>query len=80
MDKLIFGYTWEEIQRAQQGGQLRQMLPLEAAGAKDDICSAEDLSLLKEHGENGLITRGYFGTLDRLKRAGIIKNYTMGPL
>ena len=75
MQDLIFGYTWEEIQRAQQGGQLRQILPLEAAMAKDDICSAEDLSLFQEHGKNGLITLGYFGTLDRLKRAGIIKNY-----
>ena len=72
MQDLIFGYTWEEIQRAQQGGQLRQILPLETKAATDDICSATDLDLFKQHGKDGLIAMQYHGTLDRLARAGLI--------
>ena len=71
MTKLIFGYTWAEIERAQQDGVLRQILPLQAQMAKDDICSNDDLKLLEEHGIDGLIEKQFHGVLDRLQRAGV---------
>lgn len=71
MKKLIFGYTWEEINKAQQGGVLGQILPLQARMAKDDICTNDDLKLLEEHGINGLIEKQFHGVLGRLQRAGV---------
>ena len=68
---LIFGYTWEEIQAAQQGESLGKVVPLQAKMAKDDICTKNDLELLEKHGIGGLIERKFYGTLDRLQQAGV---------
>ena len=73
MQKLIFGYTWEQIQNAQQGKALGQTLPaiVDKAG-KDDICSRDDLDLFEKHGESGLKEKQFFGVIDRLTQAGVI--------
>ena len=72
MDDLIFGYTWEQIQAAQQGKALQCVVPLAAMAAKDDICTKRDLDLFIEHGEKGLKEKKLFGVIDRLERAGIL--------
>jgi hypothetical protein len=71
MSDLIFGYTWDQIQAAQQGESLGQIVPLQAKMAKDDICTANDLELLEKHGIDGLIKKQFHGVLDRLERAGV---------
>ena len=72
MNDLIFGYTWEQIQKAQQGGVLTQILPLTAKAATSDICTKSDLDLFIKHGKGGLEDKQFYGVIDRLKQAGII--------
>lgn len=68
-DKLIFGYTWAEIDKAQRGGGLtRAILHFEDPKS----ATATDESLLAEHGKDGLMSMGFFGVLDRLKTTGLI--------
>lgn len=78
MNDLIFGYTWEQIQAAQQGKSLHQVVPLQAQMAKDDICTKTDLELLEKHGIDGLIEKKFYGVLDRLQQAGIYKPQITG--
>jgi hypothetical protein len=59
----IFGYSWSDIQRAQQGGRLSR--PIDTSKQSHDY-SESDRALLAEHGEQGLRDMGYFGVLDRL--------------
>lgn len=66
----IFGYQWEDIQRAQQGGRLARAITPHAASKPES--SQDDLALLKEHGEGGLREMGFYGVLDRLARSGAI--------
>ena len=72
MNDLIFGYTWEQIQKAQQGGVLAQILTLTAKAATSDICTKSDLDLFIKHGESGLEDKQFYGVIDRLKQAEII--------
>lgn len=60
----IFGYTWEEIKRAQQGGALARRIP---AGIYKPLATDGDWELLERYGEAELRNRGYFGVLDRLE-------------
>lgn len=60
----IFGYTWEEVKRAQQGGRLARRIP---PGIRLPLATTEDWELLEQHGEHELQKRGYFGVLDRLE-------------
>lgn len=64
----IFGYSWESIQRAQNGGALGTTVNLKNASRPTALES--DVDLLKEHGEIGLTELGFFGVLDRLKTSG----------
>lgn len=64
----IFGYSWEQIQHAQQGGRLATAVDVRAVAAPD--ASLADVALLQEHGEAGLRELGFHGVLDRLARAG----------
>jgi hypothetical protein len=61
----VFGYAWEDIQRAQAGGQLQKPLvraPLQTA-------TPEDKALLQRHGSiEALQTLGLHGVVDRLSR------------
>lgn len=67
----FFGYDWDDIQRAQQGGRLSRPV----VRTDDDINPdrlAHDRALLAQYGANGLRKLEYFGVLDRLQRAGLI--------
>ena len=72
MTDLIFGYTWEEIQAAQQGKPLTHVPPGKTEGANAGPSLPGDIDLLTRLGLKELETRGYFGVIDRLARAGII--------
>ena len=64
----IFGYSWADIQRAQQGGKLaRPVIRSESKGP-----TREDIELLQIHGADGLREMQFHGALDRLQRAGLI--------
>ena len=65
----IFGYSWADIQRAQQGGRLAR--PVTRTMAPQGP-SREDIELLQIHGADGLRAMQFHGTLDRLQRAGLI--------
>lgn len=60
----IFGYTWDEIKRAQQGGALARRIP---AGIYKQLATDGDWELLERYGEAELRNRNYFGVLDRLE-------------
>ena len=60
----IFGYTWDEIKRAQQGGALARRIP---AGIYKPLATDGDWELLERYGEAELRSRNYFGVLDRLE-------------
>jgi len=65
----IFGYSWEAIQRAQQGGRL---IADPAPKLNDADLLADAQALLAKHGAQGLSDFGLFGCIDRLRRAGLI--------
>ncbi len=65
----IFGYSWEGIQRAQQGGMLSSVV----GTSEQPIASKDDLLLLQEHGVISLEELQFFGVLDRLRRSGLAK-------
>ena len=60
----IFGYTWDEIKRAQQGGALARRIP---AGIYKPLATEVDWELLERYGEAELRNRSYFAVLDRLE-------------
>jgi len=64
MDKLIFGHSWEAIQRAQQGGRLHEFLDSQKTESRN--YTQQDLELLEKHGIEGLKKLGLHGVLDRL--------------
>ena len=68
----IFGYSFEDIQRAQQGGRLSR--PVDTTKpATTDHSFVKGQELLDAHGLDGLKAMGYFGVIDRLQRAGLIQ-------
>ena len=70
MNTPIFGYDWEDIKRAQQGGMLsRPLAPFKNDGVQ---LMPNDLAMLEEHGIDGLAIMGFHGVIDRLARAGRI--------
>jgi hypothetical protein len=72
-DKLIFGHTWEAIQRAQQGGRLHDLVDTSKPSQQiDATLRQQDIELLKLHGEEGLRAMQYGGVLERLKIAGLL--------
>ena len=68
VDDKIFGYDWEEIRRAQQGGRLG----VAVVSTSPKPCATEaDITLLATEGEQWLRLHKYDGVLDRLKNSGI---------
>ena len=59
----IFGCTWEEIKRAQQGVALARRVP---PGLHKPLAEPDDWVLLEKYGEDRLREFGYQGVLDRL--------------
>ena len=66
----IFGYSFDDIKRAQQGGRLCREIDLNAPAMRQ--VSDSDRALLAEHGAQGLRDRGFFGTIERLEGAGLM--------
>jgi hypothetical protein len=66
----IFGYSWEDIQRAQQGGRLSSVVDTTKTPT---TASEADVLLLQEHGVAGLEKMGFCGVLDRLSRDGLLE-------
>ena len=66
----IFGYSFEAISRAQQGNALTTER-LSGTVVKP-IATSADIEALKTHGLDWLTDNQKFGTLDRLKTAGLI--------
>lgn len=66
----IFGYSWEDIQRAQRGGRLGRSI--QPSPGDDRTRLEADRALLEKHGADGLRDLGFFGCIDRLQRAGDI--------
>ena len=62
MNNTIFGYSWEQISRAQQGGKLADLIR-DQPKAK---ATAKDLAMLSEHGAAWLYDQQLFGIIDRL--------------
>jgi hypothetical protein len=60
----IFGYTFEQIQRAQQGGRLNDTIDLSKVSKKPP--TEADYKMLEKYGEQGLREMQYFGVMDRL--------------
>jgi len=75
MNEKIFGYDFEEIRAAQQGARLGRLVDL-SKPAYDESADQlrKDIAMLRELGEEELHRRGYAGVIDRLQRAGHIKN------
>ena len=71
-DNLIFGYTWDEIQALQHKEKVRRIVVQGSVEAQDAKYLEKDKALLAEFGEDGLIQKGFHGTLDRLRRAGLL--------
>ena len=65
---LIFGHTWESIQRAQQGRELHRKVDT----SKSITCppTQDDIALFTEHGIAGLEIKKFFGCIERLQNAG----------
>lgn len=59
----IFGYTWNEIKNAQQGGALGQRITSKIC---KPLATDSDWALLERYGETELRNMQYFGVLDRL--------------
>lgn len=67
MGQNIFGYSWEDIQRAQQGGSL---VKARISGeARKPLANESDYALLDQIGMDGLREKGYFGVIDRLENS-----------
>lgn len=64
MDQKIFGYSWEQIQRAQRSGRLAD--PIDTSKPAIQPPSERDLQLLEKHGIEGLKELQLFGVLDRI--------------
>lgn len=69
MNSLIFGYSWEEIQAMQN----KQYRPETVSGKPNkQKANSQDAELLRTHGEKGLIDKGFYGVIDRLKNSGMM--------
>ena len=64
----IFGYSWETIRNAQQGGSLNA--PIKHVGKPGP--TEKDIEMLKTYGAISLERKEMWGILDRLKTGGLI--------
>lgn len=73
----IFGYTFEEIQEAQQGGRLGRTVDTSKVEPFDPVRERADLDLLNGLGEAKLREMGYLGVIDRLGRGGYLQAHAV---
>lgn len=69
-NRLIFGYTWKQIQKAQQRQDFKEYVSGEPNKPQ---ANESDVKLLVEKGLSWLEEQQFFGVLDRLKNSGIIE-------
>lgn len=69
MSDLIFGHTWDEIDRAQRGGGFNRPI---AKHQPNPTATQADMDLLNQYGQDGLEAMQYFGVIDRLKTSGLL--------
>jgi hypothetical protein len=72
----IVGYTWDQIQAAQQGKPFRQLVTGAANSDLTDDRIKADIALLNELGLNGLESKQFYGVIDRLNRIGALAEPT----
>ncbi|MFP3637688.1 hypothetical protein [Paraburkholderia sp. SIMBA_054] len=66
----IFGYEWDDIHRAQQGGTLHRTM-IDTSKPATGPATDADRALLEKHGTiEAIEAAGFYGTADRLRRAG----------
>ena len=68
----IFGYDWEDIQKAQQKEPWRKSIDLSKSPTTNVDHLEADKALLLQHGEEKLRSMGFYGVIDRLERAGFL--------
>jgi hypothetical protein len=69
MKDLIFGHTWDAIQRAQQGGRLHEVIDT-TKPASHELLSTADMALVSKYKTvEALEAAGFYGIVDRLRRA-----------
>ena len=66
----IFGYTWGQIQAAQQGASLSRTVAITPCSGKT-AASEGDIGMLAKHGLDGLESMQFHGVIDRLKTSGL---------
>lgn len=67
-EKLIFGYEWEDIQRAQEGGTLARRVQQNSK----PIATDADKAMLVQYGSiDALKNAGMLGVVDRLINSGL---------
>lgn len=71
MSDKIFGYDWEDIERAQQREQTLSR-PIRGPVKLPEVTD-EDRELLSTYGPEGLKRMGFAGVIDRLVRAGLME-------
>lgn len=72
MDNRIFGYEWDDIQRAQRGGRLNSAVDTSHPPQINPEQLATARKLLAEHGADWLVANAMHGAIDALRRAGDI--------
>lgn len=70
----VFGYTFEEIKAAQQGGRLGRLIDTSKPLPFDPVQERADVKLLQGLGEAKLRELGYMGVIDRLERGGYLSS------
>ena len=68
MTDLIFGHSWEAIQRAQRGGRLHETIDTSKPSTR--TATDDDVALLQQYGTiEALKAAGLFGVADRLEHS-----------
>lgn len=62
-EQTIFGYSWEDIKSAQQGGRLSKAI---RGSAEKPQAKESDFAALEKYGADGLYDREMYGVIDRL--------------
>lgn len=62
-DQTLFGYSWDQIRTAQQGGKLGELI---RASAENPRASEKDFAMLEKNGAQWLYEHQMFGVIDRL--------------
>lgn len=70
MSEKIFGYSFEEINEAQQGKPLGKTI--DPTKTEKKTATADDIATLEKHDVQGIMQMGFFGVLQRLRESKLI--------